>query len=198
MSIIPRWPVSGLFNIAKLYGLPCVTVLKSVPFLEHLQKFNLDLCILKDSNSLQVSCLGMNPERGWNPNLEGSYILEYSEYEAKNFTQGTWRIYLQPINVLAPDPSPILRYRKCTKTFCFSILGFFKPGVKLGFEFLRVLPNQKSQPWSLNFDFEESNPMLGSLKNSSSVESPNFPQQKLKMPEIKFCFDKKMRPSMES
>ena len=39
--------------------------------------------------------------------------------------------------------------------------------------------------------------MLGSLKNFSSVKSPNFPQQKLKMPRIKFCFDKKMRPSIE-
>ena len=36
-----------------------------------------------------------------------------------------------------------------------------------------------------------------SLKNSSSVKIPNFLQQKLKMPEIKFCFDKKMHPSME-
>ena len=40
--------------------------------------------------------------------------------------------------------------------------------------------------------------MLGSLKNSSSVESPNFPHRKLKMPRIEFCFDKKMHPSMES
>ena len=40
--------------------------------------------------------------------------------------------------------------------------------------------------------------MLGSLKNSSSEKNPNFPQQKLKMPGMKFCFDRKMRPSMES
>ena len=40
--------------------------------------------------------------------------------------------------------------------------------------------------------------MLGSLKISSYVKISNFLQQKLKMPEIKFCFDKKMRPSMES
>ena len=39
--------------------------------------------------------------------------------------------------------------------------------------------------------------MLGSLKNSTSVKIPNFPQQKLKMPGIKFYFDRKMRPSME-
>ena len=40
--------------------------------------------------------------------------------------------------------------------------------------------------------------MLGSLKNSSSVRSPNFPHQKLKMSRIEFRFDKKMCPSMES
>ena len=40
--------------------------------------------------------------------------------------------------------------------------------------------------------------MLGSLKNSSSVRIPNFLHRKLKMPGIEFCFDKKMRPSMES
>ena len=40
--------------------------------------------------------------------------------------------------------------------------------------------------------------MPRSLKNSSSIESPNFPHQKLKMLGIEFCFDRKMRPSMES
>ena len=61
------------------------------------------------------------------------------------------------------------------KRIRFSILWFFKLGVKLGFEFPGVIPNQKYQPRSLKFDFdEEINPMLGSLKNSSSVESPNF------------------------
>ena len=40
--------------------------------------------------------------------------------------------------------------------------------------------------------------MLGSLKNSSSVKIPNFPQQKLKMPGIKFYIDRKMCPSIES
>ena len=35
---------------------------------------------------------------------------------------------------------------------------------QLGFDFPGVLPNQKSQSWSVNFDFEdENNPMLGSL-----------------------------------
>ena len=40
--------------------------------------------------------------------------------------------------------------------------------------------------------------MLGSLKNSSSTRSPNFPHEKLKMSRIEFCFDRKMHPSMES
>ena len=40
--------------------------------------------------------------------------------------------------------------------------------------------------------------MSGSLKNSSSVRSPNFQHQKLKMPGIEFHFNRKMRPSMES
>ena len=40
--------------------------------------------------------------------------------------------------------------------------------------------------------------MPGSLKNSSSVESPNFQHRKLKMLGIEFRFDRKMRPSMES
>ena len=81
----------------------------------------------------------------------------------------------------------------------FSILGFSQLEVKLGFDFPGVSPNQKYRPRSLNLDFdEEINPMPGSLKKSSSVESPNFPHQKLKMLGIEFCFDKKMRPSMES
>ena len=40
--------------------------------------------------------------------------------------------------------------------------------------------------------------MLSLLKNSSSIESPNFPHRKLKMLGIEFRFDKKMRPSIES
>ena len=55
--------------------------LQSVPFLEHLQEFYLDLCSPIYFNSPQVSCLGMNSGWGWNPNLEGSYLAEYSEYE---------------------------------------------------------------------------------------------------------------------
>ena len=79
------------------------------------------------------------------------------------------------MKIYAPEPSSISIYRECTKTTSFSILGFFMLGVKLGFDFLGVLPNQKYRPWSLNFDFDdERNPMLGSLKNSSSVKIPNF------------------------
>ena len=40
--------------------------------------------------------------------------------------------------------------------------------------------------------------MLGSLKNSSFVESPNFLHRKLKMLIIEFRFNRKMRHSMES
>ena len=97
--------------------------------------------------------------------MEESYLPEYSDYQATEFTQGTWGIYLQLVKILAPDPSPILRYSECTKTISFSILGVFSPGVKLGFDFAEVLPNQKFWYWSLNIDFdEEINPMLGSLK----------------------------------
>ena len=85
------------------------------------------------------------------------------------------------MNILAPDHSPISRYIESTKTICFIILGFFGPEVKLGFEFPIVLLNQKLQTWSLNFNSdEERNPMLGSLKNSSSVKILKFLQQKLK------------------
>ena len=91
----------------------------------------------------------------------------------KIFTQGTTGFYLLPVKILAPETSSIPRYNEFTKTSCFSILGFFRPGVKLGFDFPGVLQNKKLQNWSLNFDFdEEINPMLGSLKNSSSVKNP--------------------------
>ena len=115
---------------------------------------------------------------------------------AKNWTTCTSEIYLRPVKVSAPEPSPISKYSESTKTISFSILGFFRLEVKLGFDFPGVSPNQKSRPRSLNFDSdEEINPMPGSLKNSSSVKSPNFPHQKLKMLIIEFRFDKKMRPS---
>ena len=58
---------------------------QSVPFLENLHKFHLDPFIPIYINSPQVSCLGMNPGRGWNPDLEETYLLEYSKSEAKMF-----------------------------------------------------------------------------------------------------------------
>ena len=141
----------------------------------------------------------MNLGRGWNHDLEETYLPEYSEYDFEIVTQGTSGCCFRPVKVLAPMNSSILRYRECTKTTCFSILGFFRPGVKLGFDFPIVSPNQKSWPKSLNFEFdEERNPIPGSLKNCSSVRSPNFPHQKLTMSAIEFRFDRKMRPSMES
>ena len=66
----------------------------------------------------------MNLGRGWNPDLEESYLPEYSESEVETFTQGTSGIYICPINILGPEPYQISRYRKCTKTTSFSILGF--------------------------------------------------------------------------
>ena len=115
------------------------------------------------------------------------------------FTHGTSGIYIQPMKVSAPDPTPIPIYSECTKITSFNILGFFRLRVKLGFDFPGVFPNKKIRSWSLNLYFEEEiNPMLGSLKNSSSVKIPNFLQQNLKMPRNKFCFDKNMHPSMES
>ena len=66
----------------------------------------------------------MNLGGGWNPGLEESYLLEYREYEAEKFTQGTSGIYLHLVKVLAPNPSPISTYRESTKTTSFSILGF--------------------------------------------------------------------------
>ena len=141
----------------------------------------------------------MNFGRGWNPNLEGSYIPEYRESKAKFWIQCKSGFYIQLLQFSTLDPSPISGYSECNKTQQFQYLGFFQLRVKLGFDFLGVSPNQKSRPRSLNLDFdEERNPMLGSLKNSSYVRSPNFPHQKLKISGIKFRFDRKMRPSMES
>ena len=41
----------------------------------------------------------MNPGRGWNPDLEESYLPEYSEYDAESFTWGTSGIYLQTMKI---------------------------------------------------------------------------------------------------
>ena len=91
--------------------------LQYVPFMENLHKFHLDLCIPIYRNSSQVSCLGMNLGRGWNPKLEGSYLLEYSESKAEFEKQFKSGFYLHPLQFSAPDPSPVPRYIKCTKTY---------------------------------------------------------------------------------
>ena len=59
---------------------------QSVLFLEHLHEFHLDLCSPIYCNSPQVFYLEMNFGRGWNPKLEGSYLLEYREFEAELWT----------------------------------------------------------------------------------------------------------------
>ena len=118
--------------------------LHSIPFLEHFHKFHLDLCSPRYSNSPQVSCLWMNSGRGWNPNVEGSYHPEYRESEADFWIHYKSGFYLRYLQFSSPKPSPISGYRKCTKTQQFQYLGFFQLGVKLGFDFPGVSPNQKS------------------------------------------------------
>ena len=52
--------------------------------MEYLTKFHLEIRSPRYRNFPSVSYLGMNPGRGWNPDLEESYLPEYSEYEADN------------------------------------------------------------------------------------------------------------------
>ena len=66
----------------------------------------------------------MNSGRGWNPELEESYLLYYSESEAETFTQGGVRIYICPVKVSSPDPSPIYGYRESSNITSFCLLGF--------------------------------------------------------------------------
>ena len=89
----------------------------------------------------KVSYLGMNSGRGWNPNLEGSYLLEYSESKIELWTHCKSGFYLRPMKISTPDPSPIPTYSECTKTYHFEYLGFFQLRVKLGFDFPGVIPN---------------------------------------------------------
>ena len=142
-----------MFRIENLYGLPCVIVspsgseiftteVLSMPYLEHLEKFHLDICSPRYSHSPQVSCLWMNPGRGCNPDLEESYLPEYSESETETFTQGTSGIYLRSVNVSALEPSSILRYSKCTKMTGFILLGFSSPGPNQGLSFSKFYPTK--------------------------------------------------------
>ena len=56
--------------------------------------------------------------------MEEPYLLKYSEYEAKKFTQCTTSIFLRPVNVSASEPSPIFSYRESYRITKFSLLGF--------------------------------------------------------------------------
>ena len=80
--------------------------LKSVPFLEHLQEFHLDLCIPIYCRSPHMSCLWMISGRGWNSNFERSYILEYSEYKAEFWIKCSVGFYIQPLKFSASETSP--------------------------------------------------------------------------------------------
>ena len=66
----------------------------------------------------------MNYGKGWKPELHKSYLLDYSESGAKNFTQGTTRFEIRPLKVSAPEPSLNLSYRKNSKMTIFFLLGF--------------------------------------------------------------------------
>ena len=61
----------------------------------------------------------MNLGRGWNPNLEESYLLAYSESEAETWKQGTSGLYIQLVIVLVPNTSTIPIYSEFTKTYHF-------------------------------------------------------------------------------
>ena len=93
--------------------------LNFVLFLEHLQEFHLEVCIPSYRNSPQVSCLGMNSGKGWNPNLEGSYLPRYSEYEVNFWTQCSSGFYIRYLQFSASAISPISEYSDGTKTYQF-------------------------------------------------------------------------------
>ena len=98
--------------------------LKSIPYLEKLVKFHLDLHSPRYSNSPQVSYLGMNTRRGWNPNGEGLYLLEYRENEAEFWTLCKLGFYILLVKVSSPDTSLISSYSECPKMTIFCLLGF--------------------------------------------------------------------------
>ena len=66
----------------------------------------------------------MNSGRGWNPELEESYLLNYSESEVETFTHGTTRSHIRLVKVSSPEPSPISRYSESPNMTIFSLLGF--------------------------------------------------------------------------
>ena len=66
----------------------------------------------------------MNSGRGWNPELEESYLPDYSESEAETFTHGTWGFHIFIFKVVSPNPSPVARYSESPNMTSFSLLGF--------------------------------------------------------------------------
>ena len=94
----------------KLYGIPRVTG-SSLGSEIWTTEIKVRAC------SPQVFCLRMNFRRGWNRNLEGSYLLEYSEYKDEFWTQCKLGFYLRHVKGSDPDPYPILRYSECTKMY---------------------------------------------------------------------------------
>ena len=128
--LFPRWHVTRLFRTAKLYNMPCVTGSSSESNIQTIEiifhyfswtssGIHLDLGSPSYIDFLQVSCLGMNSGRGWNHNLDGSYLPEYREYETEFFTQCTSGFYLWPMQVSADETSPILGYSEFPKTYHF-------------------------------------------------------------------------------
>ena len=86
----------------------------------------------------------MNPGRGWNPNLEISYHPEYSEYEDEVFGKNEHQDCIFDLfNFQLLSLCQAREIVNVPKLTSFSILGFFQLEVKLGFEFLKVSPNQK-------------------------------------------------------
>ena len=57
--------------------------------------------------------------------MEGSYLPEYSEYEAEFWIQCTNGFYLRPLKVVAPEPSPISGYSECTKKLAVLVFRVF-------------------------------------------------------------------------
>ena len=87
--------------------------------MEHLQEFHLDLCSSRYCISPQMSCSGMNSGRGWDPNMERSYLLEYNKFESDFWTQDSSGFYIQCLQVSASETSPISEYCDYTKTYQF-------------------------------------------------------------------------------
>ena len=106
--------VSLVHILSLIFGPP---KFQSVPFMEHLQEFHLDLCSSRYCRSPQMSCLGMNSGRGWNPNLERSYLLEYSESESDVWTQDSSGFYICPLQFSASETLSTSEYNDCTKTY---------------------------------------------------------------------------------